>query len=536
MPIPSTPSQTISYPSLNMDSPTKKAQELYPSLSSVGPRTPTSGIPIPASVTTAKKAKPSASTDNSSVPMPGAFDAPKFGIPSSSDFTFDFSSGIGEYGRKMLDDIKDRAREIRAKMEPTPSTPAQQPQTPTGRAATTGRRKRFSDIHRRQFAKMESIANHYAAKRTKVTTPQNPQKGIKRTQSQAALEEKSLPPTPSPVKKQPEQDLESKRSKRTKIEPVSSFASKIGRITGTPKRTSKPPPSAARTAVARRVSNQKKPLPPLPRSAVEPSIRLVPSSVNGTRSKIPVTPSSKGAINVAPATVAAAPKFALSLIPQPGSPMPNTPGASPHKSITRTMSEAKPRVIKQLKKLGDMASKASDRMSGPRMGVLSPIKLTETVDLEDPFRSDRVPQSTKGWTFEPPSDCPTMPEFPQVPSHEPEERGSPRPITGRNAPLPSLPPVASGSKKRKGVDSATNQAEKDVQVKGESTQSPARKRLRFNGMNAEGMKDMKDNVMEKGRALLDKARLEFLATPKRIERIRGTKSTVRRSTRKPVWK
>jgi hypothetical protein len=50
------------------------------------------------------------------------------------------------------------------------------------------------------------------------------------------------------------------------------------------------------------------------------------------------------------------------------------------------------------------------------------------------------------------------------------------------------------------------------------------------------MKDMKDNVIEKGRALLDKAQLEFLATPKRIEKIRGTKSTVRRSTRKPVWK
>jgi hypothetical protein len=199
------------------------------------------------------------------------------------------------------------------------------------------------------------------------------------------------------------------------------------------------------------------------------------------------------------------------------------------------MSEAKPRVIKQLKKLGDMASKASDRMSSPRMGVLSPIKLTETVDLEDPFRSDQVPQSTKGWAFEPPSDCSTMPAFPRAPSHEPEERGSPRKVTGRNASLPPLPPAASGSRKRKGSVLATDQA--DVQAKGENTQSPARKRLRFNGMNAEGMKDMKDNVMEKGRALLDKARLEFLATPKRkIDGVRGTKSTVRRSSRKPMWK
>jgi hypothetical protein len=253
--------------------------------------------------------------------MPGAF-----GVPgNASDFAFSFSSELGEYGRKVLEEVKDKARDIRTKMETDPITPPSHlVRSPSKQAVTTGRRKtRFSDAHREQFAKMESIADHYAVKKTKVVTPQNPQKGVKRTQSQATLEEKSLPPTPSPVKKQPDQNLAmqqqgGRRSKRVKIDPVSSFSAKIGSIVATPKNASKPTTSAARTAAARRVN---RPLPALPRTAgIEPTVKLVPSTIPRTPSKIPVTPSSRRLLNIAPATVAAAPKFSLSKIPQTATP------------------------------------------------------------------------------------------------------------------------------------------------------------------------------------------------------------------------
>ena len=528
MPVPSTPSQktaAISYPALDL---APLDAELYPSLENVAPKTPTPGIPVAApAATTARKATqppfpPSAFADSLGSPtMPGAFG----GAAGRSDFTFDFPFKLGEYGRKRVGDIKDRAREICAKMEPGPSTPAHAPPTPAQRAATTGRRSRFSDMHKRQFERMESIATHYAAKRNKVATPQNPQKGIKRTQSQATLEEKSLPPTPSPVKKQPEPEV--RRSKRTKIEPVSSFASKISRLAGTPKTNAggaaRPPPASdARAAVSRRVLNMKKPLPALPQLAAEPSVRLVPPSLNGRAPpKTPATPPppNRALHNLAPATVAAAPKFALQQQPKPpGTPAPSsttTPGNSnsPYKSIAGAMTEARPRVVKQLRKLRDMATKESDKLASPRMGGggrLSPIKVTEAVDLEDPFGSDRP---GKGWAFQPP---PAMPAFPKAPVHDPSQ-SSPRRASALNALLSALSP-----RKRKSGDQQNDD--------GQAEQSPVRKRLRFDGMNVEEMKG-------KSKILLDKARLEFLATPKKkIDRIRGTKSTAKKSARKPAWK
>ena len=529
MPVPSTPSQkaTISYPALGLDSldtPIAGPNGLYPSLENVAPKTPTSGIPVAAPATTARKATqpppPSAFADSLGSPtMPGAFG----GVAGRSDFTFDFPFKLGEYGRKRVSDIKDRAREICAKMEPGPSTPAHAPPTPAQRAATTGRRSRFSDMHKRQFERMESIATHYAAKRNKVATPQNPQKGIKRTQSQVTLEEKSLPPTPSPVKKQAEPEV--RRSKRTKIEPVSSFASKISRLAGTPNAklggsARSTPASDARAAVSKRAINMKKPLPALPQLAVEPSVRLVPPSLNGRAPpKTPTTPlPNRGLHNLAPATVAAAPKFALQAKPPASSS--TTPGNSnsPYKSIAGAMTEARPRVMKQLRKLRDMAAKESDKLASPRMGGrLSPIKVTETVDLEDPFGSDRP---GKRWGFQPPPGNPTMPAFPKAPDHDPNQ-SSPRRASGLNTLLSALSP-----RKRKSGDQQTD----DGQVAEGGEQSPVRKKLRFDGMNVEEMKG-------KGKILLDKARLEFLATPKKkIDRIRGTKSTAKKSAHKPAWK
>lgn len=465
------------------------------------PKTPISNIPLAASMATTKKPK-KASPTKPAARMPGAFEGANGRL---SDFNFSFSAGLEDYGHKVVEEMQIAARDIRAQMESLPATPPSVVRDVKGNA-TAGRKKRFSDIHREQFAKMESIADHYAAKR-KVTTPQNPQKGIKRTQSQATLDQKSLPPTPSPVKKAPEEAV--RKSKRVKIEPVSSFASKISGISNTPKPGSaRPPPASARAAVTRRIGSMKKPMPALPRSfGLENSIRLVPTGTPAA-SRFPATPSARNTLNnIAPATVAAIPKFALSRpssIPQP-KPAPVLTGSDP------SPKKINPRVIKQHKRLNDLAAEGSGPMSTPRVGVLSPIKLTETVDLEDPFRTtDRVRQATQGWAYQPPAGIPAMPVFPKAPNHE-----------------PSLPVT---NNKRKDMTSPPQEDERD-ESSPPLESSPARKKLRFSTETAK-------EFVAKSKAVLDKARLDYLATPKRMsDKKRGGPSTVKKSAvRRPMWK
>jgi hypothetical protein len=528
MPVPAAP---ISYPSLPpLDPPSKDLP--------TGPKTPTSNssIPVPTAVKTSRKAAPATS-------MPGAF-----GVPS--DFAFDFKSELGEYGRKILEEVKDKARDYRAQMENDPITPPSHlARSPSKQSVTTTRRKtRFSDVHREQFAKMESIADHYAVKKTKLVTPQNPQKGIKRTQSQATLDGKSPARTPSPVKKQRDQELamqqeEGRRSKRVKMDPVSSFSAKIGSIVTTPKNKSGPLTSAARTAAASRIA---RPLPALPRAVgIEPTVKLVPSNMPRSPSKIPVTPSFRR-LNIAPATVGAAPKFSLSKIPQTAAPKAaaNAPSVdTPEKSKAGiTMGGLKPKAVENIKKSGDITSTASDKMSLPRThtGVLSPVKITETVALEDPFASSDLRQNSncKDWGFVAPAGNPVMPElFPKVPTHEPWSKSTKPQVSALPAPAPApAPAVNKDSKKRKDMDSASAEDGKDDDdATIDECATPARKKARFApaAAAAQGVK----NVMEKGRALIDKARLDFLATPKRrLEKPRGAKSAVKKGAKKPTWK
>lgn len=87
--------------------------------------------------------------------------------------------------------------------------------------------RRFSDAHRRQFEKMESITTHYAAKRTPkqpVTIEKMP-RGVKRTKSRAELGDRGPPSSPSPVKMPVEgprnaKDDSGSPMKRTKISAV----------------------------------------------------------------------------------------------------------------------------------------------------------------------------------------------------------------------------------------------------------------------------------------------------------------------------
>jgi len=461
----------------------------YPSLEALDdkslPKTPTGGDKTPSSpppLTTARKLTKAPLAQQ--VSMPGTF-----GGGDASGFEFNFGAELGEYGRKILDEVREKAKDMCAQMDasnpitpPTNSSLASPTKTAT---TTTVKKNRFAEIHRAEFEKMPSIADHYAAKR-KVVTPQNPQKGIKRTQSQATLDQKSLPPTPSPVKKLPEQTVE-RKSKRVKIEPVSSFASRISGISATPKRAPKSV-SSARTAVARRVSNQKRPMPALPReSGIEPSVRLFPTS------KIPVTPSARAFHNIAPATVAAAPKFSI--------PAPKSAAQAPGTAV-------KARAIKPLKKPAAPDSTKTPTVSSTHVGVLSPVKIIDK-NLEDPFGS-RDPPTSSSWGFQAPAGNPTMPVFPDVPTH-----------------VPGLPSKAgallNGNQKRTGPDTDEDTDMTTAPI----PSSPIRKKLRFED----------DSIMEKGKSLLGKARLDFLATPKRKnDKRKDTRSAGKSGGKRPVWK
>jgi hypothetical protein len=490
MPVPVTPSRPISYPSLQVLGREDEVEVDSPGEILQSP-----------SVMIARKAAAMSPPDQPTMKIPGSFKVPK----GSNAFNFDFKSKLSEEAQRVLEETEERAAAIRAKMPLTPAN--DEIRTPPNRQiATAVRKKRFSDVHKAEFAKMGSIVDHYAARRPRVVTPQNPQKGIKRTQSQVSLDQKSMPSTPSPVKKRPSEEFEKahvdRSTKRARMESISSFKAKLAE--GTPAKL-RLPVTAAQSVITRRVSNAKRLLPALPRTAgIKPTIRLVPRSAKADfpASKIPKTPSARRVGNFAPATVAAAPRFRLLKPSAVGtsSAAVGTSPASPRMSETENIpTTGKPRVIRQLKKLS---------VSGPRVGVLSPVKFFEKPDLEDPFGIPE-PSNSMGWEFEAPDGNPSMPTFPEAPTHEP------KPNAG----------------KRKEMDSAPEDTGREASSmsQGEGEMNPAKKRQKL------GAGEQEKNPTK--RSLFDKSRLEFLAAPKRrIDKIRGTKSTKKTIGGRPLWK
>lgn len=169
--------------------------------------------------------------------MKGGFDVPE------GKGAFGFRSGLPMTGKKIMDGFPGMKRSSPSTPDapPTPmlletppvaesseademngTTPRATSQEPGGRPK---RKKRFSEIHREQFAKMDSIASHYAAKRTPTTTPNAPKiivpevtpknaliqtpdmglKNLKRAKCQSVLGEREPPSSPSPQKRRPDE-------------------------------------------------------------------------------------------------------------------------------------------------------------------------------------------------------------------------------------------------------------------------------------------------------------------------------------------
>lgn len=529
---------------------------------------------------------------------------PSYTVPSSAEFNFE-TIGLSEDARKMLEEVQAKAMGIKEQMmaQGGMATPRQQPPDTPSRATTV--KKRFDDIHKKQFDKMDSISDHYAAKR-KATTPANPQKGIKRSQSQAKLEDKREAPTPSPMKQQPETG---RKAKKARVEPVSSFASKLGKVTGlggTPLRKSaraaaledaedagsageagaeaeeeeeaepttietprllnrfqgllgKAPATSGRAAVARRVSMGRKSMPALPRPASgivtsnADTPKLPPTDVTPTSpskigvSKLPraaaSTPSRSNTIipAIAPATIAAAPRFSLvpATISRPSF-VPTASGAATPAGKRQSLMFPKTEPRNRIQVL-------KDNEPSVRVGVLSPIKLTETVNLDDPFSSDpndrsrgATPDDTPAraraglmkspvkmtnklkdsdWGFDAPA---ALPSFPAAPTHEP----SPFPKAPTHELVPGGKAVAMGGSKATGGNT-TQSGRMDLKRKGneelnrhsmekEQPPSPAKKRARFGSTEPTAKASAVGKAPGLGKVpTLNKSRLDFLAAPKR---------------------
>lgn len=265
-----------------------------------------------------------------------------FKVPEGQGgFGFKFSNGLAMQGRKLLSGLTGRKTPTApAAVAPTTAlaTPESNemegedsPEPPRGSQTEPRplkKKKRFSDIHRQQFAKMDSITTHYAAGRltpnqTKVSAPpsditpkntvQTPEmapKGIKRSKSQAVLSDREIPVSPSPVKaQQPRMTDDDEREdnpsplKRQKLDPSTAMLkkkpSKIARfapsVTSTPMKTRATtiPSTVAGGALGRGLffkaagSTRKMPAFPKPVS----NFSLTPATtLSATPSKIPTTP------------------------------------------------------------------------------------------------------------------------------------------------------------------------------------------------------------------------------------------------------
>ncbi|RPA99665.1 hypothetical protein L873DRAFT_871464 [Choiromyces venosus 120613-1] len=178
-----TPATTLEYPSLaKLEYPSlDKAQ--YPEIPLTTPKA-SSRIPTYAA-TTGKKLGNFSEKLKDEVVTTSVKPAQKLKVPSTG---FEFRV------------IKTGEKKVEALVPPV--SPAAEAVTTPARPIAKKRSRRFSDVHRRQFEKMESITTHYAAKRTPkqpVTIEKMP-RGVKRTKSRAELGDRGPPSSPSPVK------------------------------------------------------------------------------------------------------------------------------------------------------------------------------------------------------------------------------------------------------------------------------------------------------------------------------------------------
>jgi hypothetical protein len=140
----------------------------------------------------------------------------KSGLPnnmSSPEFKFTRpESHLSEEAQRLMEGLQEEATKIKEQMalqreeQVRKDGEAEEMFSAVGRkiAKPKGRAGRFSDVHMAEFKKMDSIAGHASAYRSKPVQVQPPAKSLKRTQSRAGLDEADKQVT-APKKAQPYQ-------------------------------------------------------------------------------------------------------------------------------------------------------------------------------------------------------------------------------------------------------------------------------------------------------------------------------------------
>ncbi|KAL8869148.1 MAG: hypothetical protein Q9174_004484 [Haloplaca sp. 1 TL-2023] len=153
------------------------------------------------------------------------------GHMSSPGFDFSFTrpeSDLSEEAQKIMDSVREEAARIKAQLQVDREKDLEigdqlgGMSTPAGRKIAIPRSGRYSDVHKQQFKKMDSIANHVSTWKTKIqsTVTAPTQSSLKRSNSKAGLDQPSsgLPRTKS-FKSMPKTDdaagSPGKRMKRT---------------------------------------------------------------------------------------------------------------------------------------------------------------------------------------------------------------------------------------------------------------------------------------------------------------------------------
>lgn len=514
-----------------------------------------------------------------------------FKVPEGQGgFGFSFSNGLAMQGRKLLNGLTGKKTPVAAPAPATPATPTtpspgeveeeDSPEPPRGSQTEPRplkKKKRFSDIHRQQFAKMDSITTHYAANRitpnhpkvsappsditpkNTVQTPEMAPKGIKRSKSQAVLSDREIPVSPSPVKaQQPRMVDDDEREdnpspvKRQKLDPSTAAilkkkSSKIARFapsaTSTPMKTRHTtiPSTVAGGALGRglflkapgstrRMSAFSKPVsnfsltPATTLSATPPSkIPTTPGRTPGPRTRVPGTAGGSKLNTMINFAEAVTPSSSASALPDSVSDeyLPSINVATPAKGASTTVGGFTFRARGGGLGFGALSEIHQKKADLPRFpGQMGTPKVTENdpVGVEDPFA-----HVMEGVTWEEKSDDMMW------------AVGTPATNKVKN-------------NKRKGADS-DDETVGGVQVSTECedevmTSSPLRKKPRFDASGFEEQEESMDDAKEEqaenkpptiGEAVARASRnrrINYLATPKK--RVSGDGDRLGRG--KGMWK
>lgn len=166
----------------------------------------------------------------------------RIGLPRDSDFTFRSvrqtasDLKLGPEAQRMMEEIRDEAAKIRAKLVADRELEKQEEAEVSQRKIATAKGKsgRFSAAHMAEFKKMDSIANHPSVLRAQQGSITPLKQGIKRTQSKANLQETT--PLKQGVKRsQSRANLDEPESARAKQHvPASNVAKPTVRMIGQP--------------------------------------------------------------------------------------------------------------------------------------------------------------------------------------------------------------------------------------------------------------------------------------------------------------